>query len=234
MGGSSSLKSDNVKKASEGVEGGTGTGTVTMLGTVDLSGILSTPLSSSGYRPPYGTNNGPAPSTAALGPKRQQTIIVVTTVLTGYITPSTIYPSQATTAPPMVSYATTTNSLPATLPSMPLAGGIAAPWSVPLQTQSIPHPSYSYSGYDNNANMYYPPTGAGYFQPQQQSHMPWGGSNTMPSLPPVVNPPPPPAESIPMPPPPSATAMSQSPWMTTAEQQQQGQPGIPYNYVTGR
>ena len=152
--GSSSVKSDNTKKASDGVEGGTGTGgtstgTVTMLGTVDLSGILSTPLSSSGYRPPYGANNGTAPAAATTVPKRQQTIIVVTTVLTGYVAPSTIYPSLSTTAPPMVSYSTATSSMPATMPSIPLAGGIAAPWSAPLQTQTLPHPSYAYSGYDN-------------------------------------------------------------------------------------
>ena len=244
MGSSSSVKSDTAKKSSEGAEGGTSVGAgdtgasngVTMLGTVDLSGILSTPLSSSGYRTPYGSVNGTVP-TAAAAPKRQQTIIVVTTVLTGYVTPSTIYPALSTTAPPMVSYTTATSTMPATstLPSMTLAG-VAAPWSAPLQTQALTHPSYAYSGYDNSANMYYPPPGASYFQ-QQQSHMPWSGGNGMPSLPPVVNPPPPPAESIPMPPPPSAaaTAMNQSPWMTTADhQQQQGQPGIPYNYVTGR
>ena len=227
-----------MSKASEGTE----VGGVTMLGTVDLSGIFSsTPASSSSYKPTYlKTADLTVPITA---PKRQQTIIVVTTVLTGYMDTGSIYPTLATSAPPLVSYATTSNSLPASMPGMPLLpspGGIAAPWSLPIQphTQQMPHhhphQTYSYTGYDNsiNPNAYYPPpANSNYYQ---QPPNPYGGGSIgMPALPPVGVPPLPPAESAP-PPPSSAASIAASPWMTNAEQKQQGQQGIPYNYMTGR
>jgi hypothetical protein len=198
-------------------------GTVTMLGTVDLSGILGTPASSSSYKSAYqgsagGVGVGAMPSAA---PKRQQTIIVVTTVLTGFTGTTTSYPVPTMTAPPIVSYATASSSLPV----MPLAGGISAPWAVPSQPQLHPHTGYSYSGYENNPNAYYPPVANGYYQQPQN---PWGAAPPLTSIPP-----PPPAEVVPLPPPPSASSSS-SPWMTTVEQEQQGQQGIPYNYMTGR
>ena len=64
-------RSDKPLRASEGTE----VGGVTMLGTVDLSGIFSsTPASSSSYKPTYLKPVDLAVPAAA--PKRQQTIIV--------------------------------------------------------------------------------------------------------------------------------------------------------------
>ena len=211
-----------------------------MLGTVDLSGIFSsTPTSSSSYKPSY--MKSADLTVPASTPKRQQTIIVVTTVLTGYVGTGSIYPTLATSAPPLVSYATTSNSLPASMPGMPMlppSGGIAAPWSLPAQSQAQqmphhqPHQTYSYTGYDNsNSNAYYPPpANSNYYHTPTN---PYGGSVVMPALPPVGVPPLPPTESAP-PPPSSAASIAASPWMTNAEQKQQGQQGIPYNYMTGR
>lgn len=235
-------RSDKPLRASEGTE----VGGVTMLGTVDLSGIFSsTPASSSSYKPTYLKPVDLAAPAAA--PKRQQTIIVVTTVLTGYVGTGSIYPTLATSAPPLVSYATTPNSVPASMPGMPMlppTGGIAAPWSLPAQSQlqpqqmphHQPHQTYSYTGYDNNPSAYYPPPASSNYYHQPPN--PYGGGNiSMPSLPPVGVPPLPPTENAP--PPPTSTSTSTasiaaSPWLTNAEQQQQGQQGIPYNYMTGR
>ena len=222
-GGGGARASTNNAKADTNKKSESEGGTVTMLGTVDLSGILGAPASSSGYKSAYqgstggGVGGGAIPSVAT---KRQQTIIVVTTVLTGFTGTTTSYPVPATTAPPIVSYATASSSLPV----LPLAGGISAPWALPTQPQLHPHTGYSYSGYDNNPNAYYPPVGNGYYQ---QPPNPWGAPPPLTSIPP-----PPPAEIVPLPPPPSASSSS-SPWMTAVEQQQQGQQGIPYNYMTG-
>ena len=237
---SSSSSNLNSGSRSDKTSEGTEVGGVTMLGTVDLSGIFSsTPASSSSYKPTHlKTADLTMPAAA---PKRQQTIIVVTTVLTGYVGTGSIYPTLATTAPPLVSYATTSNSLPAPMPGMsmmPPAGGIAAPWSLPIQSQPQqtphhqPHQAYSYTGYDNNINpsAYYPPPASSNYYHQPPN--PYGGAIGMPALPPVGVPPLPPTESAP--PPPSTASVPASPWLTNAEQKQQGQQGIPYNYMTGR
>ena len=100
-GGGGARASTNNAKADTNKKSESEGGTVTMLGTVDLSGILGAPASSSGYKSAYqgsaggSVGGGAIPSVAT---KRQQTIIVVTTVLTGFTGTTTSYPVPATTA----------------------------------------------------------------------------------------------------------------------------------------
>ena len=246
---SSSAKSDVVVKVTVDGEQGYGSAHMmgqvpvgpTMLGTVDLSGILSIPASSSSYNssrafPSSSSIAGPLP-TSLPAPKRQQTIIVVTAVLTGYVAPSpTGYMAPVTSVAPAVSYSTATSNLP--LP-MPIAMGVTSQWATHPTPISMPHSSYSYDAYNNNSNPNYfpPPASSNYYQ---QTPHPWTSAGNPMSYSSSIPPPPPPAESVPLPPPPAtvplptASTPAPSPWMTSAEQQSQGYQGISYNYMTDR
>ena len=241
----SSTKLDAIIKPATDVDQGFGSGSnghvpvgTTMLGTVDLSGIVSTSASSSSYNlshpfPQSSSIAGSLPMSVP-APKRQQTIIVVTAVLTGYVAPSTAYMVPGTSVAPTMSYLTATSAQPA-----PIAMGLNPPWTaapIPVQPQ---HPTYSYGTYNNIPNpSYFPPIASSTYY--QQTPNPWGSGGNPMSYSSIIHPPPPPSESIPLPPPPAAAPLpttstsSLSPWMSTAEQQSQGQQGISYNYRNDR
>ena len=243
---SSSAKPDStVKPATDGDQGFGPSHTnghvpvgTTMLGTVDLSGIVSTPASSSSYNlsrpfPQSSSIPGSLPMPVS-APRRQQTIIVVTAVLTGYVAPSTAYMVPGTSVAPTMSYLTATSAVP-----VPTAVSLNPPWTaapIPVQPQ---HPTYSYGPYNNNPNpSYFPPLASSNYY--QQTVNPWSSGGNPMSYSSTVPPPPPPSESIPLPPPPAAAPLpttstsSLSPWMSSAEQQNQGQQGISYNYRNDR
>lgn len=134
--------------------------------------------------------------------KRQQTIIVVTTVLTGVgVSISNTYNSQHMSAPPAISYATASHNVAA---PMSVASSISAPWNMPPQPQQ-PHyhpPAPHHMNYPPPANH-----NGFYQQPQHQAPAPapWGFNNMPNNMPPppiASIPPPPPAEVTPLPPPP--------------------------------
>lgn len=132
-------------------------------------------------------------------PKRPQTIIVVTTVLTGVgVSIAGSYHSQHMSAPPAISYATASHTIPA---PMSVASSISAPWNMPPQPQ---HPqSYPYPGMSNPPNPNYPPPPMNNGFHQQQAPPPWGFNN-MPPPPVTATIPPPPPQENPLPPPPGA------------------------------